>query len=83
MAIVQKSPLCIVTEFVPKGDLFNLLHKKKVELKDSQKLAIMLQVANVFLYLQKCDVVHRDLKSYNILLDENMKVKLCDFGLAK
>jgi len=43
----------------------------------------MLQVANVFLYLQKCDVVHRDLKSYNILLDENMKVKLCDFGLAK
>lgn len=34
-----------------------------------------------FLHLTK--ICHRDIKSHNILLDENYKVKLCDFGLAK
>lgn len=33
--------------------------------------------------MHKCQVTHRDLKSYNILLDDNMKIKLCDFGLAR
>jgi len=37
----------------------------------------------VFNYLHKSKIAHRDLKSFNILLDDNYKVKLCDFGLAR
>ena len=35
------------------------------------------------LYMHSNDIVHRDLKSHNILLDENYNIKLCDFGLAR
>ena len=42
-----------------------------------------LQLAIVLNYLHKSKVVHRDIKSHNILLDENFNVKICDFGLAR
>jgi len=34
-------------------------------------------------YLHRCNVVHRDLKPGNILVDRNCKLKICDFGLAR
>ena len=34
-------------------------------------------------YLHRCNVVHRDLKPGNILVDRNCRLKICDFGLAR
>lgn len=40
-------------------------------------------MAGVICYLHRHGIVHRDIKSHNMLLDKNYNVKLCDFGLAK
>ena len=37
----------------------------------------------VFEYMHALGIVHRDIKSHNVLIDDNMCVKVCDFGLAK
>eukprot|EP00250_Pteridium_aquilinum_P035508 c9547_g2_i1 orf=2-163(-) len=34
-------------------------------------------------YMHSCKVWHRDIKSENVLLTEKMRVKICDFGLAR
>lgn len=79
----HSSGLYIVTEFVPGGDLRHLL---KDEIKDvSWKLRIKmaLDTATAMTYLHSKNVVHRDLKSHNLLVDENNRIKICDFGFSR
>ncbi|WP_077701929.1 protein kinase family protein [Virgibacillus dokdonensis] len=44
---------------------------------------IFLEVVEAFAYLEKIKVLHRDIKSSNILIDENNNVKVIDFGFGK
>jgi len=37
----------------------------------------------VFHYMHSLGIVHRDIKSHNILIDDGFCTKICDFGLAK
>lgn len=41
------------------------------------------EIAVVFQYMHQLGIVHRDIKSHNVLIDENMNIKVCDFGLAR
>lgn len=81
-AVTVPPTLCIVMEYVKDGTLYDLLHKKKTQFSDSQKQSIALQMISVFSYLHNHGIVHRDIKSHNILID-NFNVKICDFGLAR
>ena len=47
------------------------------------KLKIVRNIANGFRYMHKVGIVHRDIKSHNVLIDEQFNVKICDFGLSR
>ena len=85
MGVMPQIPnIVIVFEHVS-GSLFNLLHLKKtvVELSLPQRIKIARDSALAFLYMHSLEIVHRDIKSHNILIDQNLNVKVCDFGLAR
>ncbi|CAL8296932.1 unnamed protein product [Lota lota] len=57
--------------------------KKGSLLKDVHKRYIMYQLLKATKYLHSGNVIHRDQKPSNVLLDTDCSVKLCDFGLAR
>lgn len=59
------------------------MKKSKVEIPLPQRLRIALDTARVYQYMHSLGIVHRDIKSQNVLIDRNLNVKVCDFGLAK
>ncbi|KAF2291448.1 hypothetical protein GH714_024260 [Hevea brasiliensis] len=77
----DESKLYIFLELVTKGSLLNLY--QRYNLRDSQVSAYTRQILHGLKYLHDRNVVHRDIKCANILVDANGSVKLADFGLAK
>ncbi len=81
-----KSPnLCIVTEFVRQGSLKTILANNVGRLSWSQRLQMLKGAALGISYLHSLEpvIVHRDLKSSNLLVDESRNVKVADFGFAR
>lgn len=54
-----------------------------MQISDPQKRQIAIQILTVIKFLHKLGIVHRDIKSHNILLNGFLQAKICDFGLAK
>ncbi|GLT84985.1 hypothetical protein SLE2022_031890 [Rubroshorea leprosula] len=77
----DESKLYIFLELVTQGSLLKLY--QKYDLKDSQVSSYTRQILHGLKYLHDKDVVHRDIKCANILVDASGSVKLADFGLAK
>uniref|UniRef100_A0A7S3AHP9 cGMP-dependent protein kinase n=1 Tax=Haptolina ericina TaxID=156174 RepID=A0A7S3AHP9_9EUKA len=74
--------LYMVLEFCPGGELFSLLAKEDV-LSDAHTAFYSASVMLAFEYLHDLNIIYRDLKPENLLLDEKGFVKVCDFGFAK
>jgi serine/threonine protein kinase len=79
----DEDDLCIVTEYLSGGSVWNILHDPKMVLPWQKRLKIGLDTAIGMNYLHNKGIIHRDLKSPNLLCTEDFTVKICDFGLSK
>ncbi|KAK8486795.1 hypothetical protein V6N11_034352 [Hibiscus sabdariffa] len=77
-AVYSQERLAIVTEFLPRGSLFKALHKNNQALDIKRRMRMALDVARGMNYLHHRNppIVHRDLKSSNLLVDRNWNVKV-------
>jgi len=77
-AVASPERLCIVTEFLPRGSLFRLLQKNAAKLDPRRRVHMAIDIARGMNYLHHCSppIVHRDLKSSNLLVDKNWNVKV-------
>ncbi|KAL8541739.1 hypothetical protein ACS0TY_002846 [Phlomoides rotata] len=82
----EKRELLLVYEFLPNGSLDSHLFNEKSSLTWETRFKVARGLASALLYLheewEQC-VIHRDIKSSNIMLDSGFNAKLGDFGLAR
>jgi serine/threonine protein kinase len=75
-------PFCIITEWMPNSSLFHDLHQFH-RLDATGRTIAAFDIARGMQFLHACHIVHRDLKSLNILLDANYRIRICDFGFSR
>ncbi|XP_030753356.1 mitogen-activated protein kinase kinase kinase 13 isoform X2 [Sitophilus oryzae] len=79
----QEPCICIVMEFCPYGSLFNLLKNQKEDITINRVAAWSKQIASGMHYLHMHKIIHRDLKSPNVLIGEDEIIKISDFGTSR
>jgi serine/threonine-protein kinase CTR1 len=86
-ACLEPKSLCYVCEFAEKGSLFDVLHHKthQAKLTWPRRLKLAADAARGMLYLHAKErrIVHRDLKSMNLLVFANWSCKVADFGIFR
>nr|UDO47406.1 ser/thr kinase [Pandoravirus massiliensis] len=84
-ACVVRPNLCLVTEFVRRGNLHDVLANVSNRLSWAQKMLMMATGAAGVAYLhgRERPIVHRDLKSSNLLVADDYSLKVADFGFAR
>jgi serine/threonine protein kinase len=73
----------LVTDYMSSGSLWDYLRKYPMHLNGTQRTNIAIGIAHGMKYLHANGIIHRDLKSANILLDNKMLPHIADFGLGK
>jgi len=79
----QENKLYMVTEFAAKGSLLGLLRNQPGSYSKEKLYQMASDTASGMHYLESMKIVHRDLSARNLLVDENGRVKVSDFGLSR
>lgn len=72
----------IVFEYMPKGDMLKCF-ENELRWNWSKRYAVMMPLTEAVAYLHQHNILHCDIKSANVLVDENDKIKLGDFGFSR
>jgi serine/threonine protein kinase len=80
----REQDVCIVTEWAEHGSLFDVLHNADTHLSVQTIIQYATSIAQGMNYLHSLEhrIIHRDLKSHNILMDKNYQIKIADFGIS-
>jgi len=86
-ACVDPPNLAIITEFMAHGSLWDVLHRPKpdeylVQWNNRIKLAIDVALGMNYIHGFNPVIIHRDLKSPNVLLNDSFECRISDFGLS-
>ena len=74
--------ICIVMEYICAGDLLSYIRKRS-KLNEQIAKYIFKQIILGLQFIHNHNIVHRDIKLDNILIDLDNKIKICDFGVSK
>ncbi|KAI8138004.1 kinase-like domain-containing protein [Fennellomyces sp. T-0311] len=80
--IVTENNIHVISEYCPHGELFEALTEQG-RYSEAAAARWFAQIADAIRYCHSQDIIHRDLKLENILLDRDDNAKLCDFGFAR
>ncbi|KAG6650058.1 LEAF RUST 10 DISEASE-RESISTANCE LOCUS RECEPTOR-LIKE PROTEIN KINASE-like 1.1 isoform X1 [Carya illinoinensis] len=78
--------LLLVYEYIPNGTVADHIHGDRAtpgSLPWPTRMGIAIETASALAYLHASEIIHRDVKTNNILLDNNFCVKVADFGLSR
>ncbi|XP_065196058.1 ankyrin repeat domain-containing protein 50-like [Sycon ciliatum] len=73
----------IVTDLLERGSLQDVLHDATLDLSWKRRIEMLQHASLGMQYLHKCQLLHRDLKSGNLLVGANFNVQVADFGMTK
>lgn len=84
-ACIKAPHLSMVTEYMHMGSLYRLIHAsgQGPRLSLRRRLKMLRDICRGMMCIQRMNIVHRDLKSANCLVDKHWAVKICDFGLSR
>lgn len=81
ITVPNDNSIIVLTELCTRGDLYDAIRRDEAR-GDAKLITIMKDIASGLAHIHSKGIIHRDIKSSNILVTEDFRAKITDFGLA-